>query len=264
MSDRQQEIAKRLALEACTGAVAAFSIAPIVTIVDKAITTNASGVEPLIPAIKNGFKSFLTRPGQFVRTPAFLWIWAVFSGTYATANCIEAFCEMNYTPAFYPKFIGSSIVNVTLSVSKDRAYARMFGKGTPRPTPAKTLALFGIRDGMTILASFCLPPIVSTKLQEDFGMKKSTADTTAQLVSPLAVQILSCPLHLLGLDLYNRPVASGAERKSLIFNEYGKTLMARWSRILPAFGIGGLVNTKLRAAVKAASRIELDDKLIAR
>ncbi len=26
MSDRQQEIAKRLALEACTGAVAAFSI----------------------------------------------------------------------------------------------------------------------------------------------------------------------------------------------------------------------------------------------
>ena len=157
---------------------------------------------------------------------------------------------MNTVESFYPKFLGSSVVNVTMSVSKDRAYARMFGKGAPRPISWKTLGLFGIRDGMTILASFCLPHIISAKLQEKVEMSKSTADITAQLTSPLVIQFFSCPLHLFGLDLYNRPVASSEQRLSFIQKEYNKTVMARLSRILPAFGIGGIVNTKIREAIK--------------
>ena len=137
-----------------------------------------------------------------------------------------------------------------MSVSKDRAYTRMFGKGTPRPISWSTLSLFGIRDGMTILSSFCLPPIISQYLQDEGNMEKTTADVTAQLTAPLAVQLLSSPLHLLGLDLYNRPVATLAERKSFIVQEYQKTVMARMSRILPAFGIGGIVNTNLRTWAK--------------
>lgn len=45
----------------------------------------------------------------------------------------QAICERKKTPSFYPKFVGSSMTNVTLSVLKDKAFAAMFGKGVSRP-----------------------------------------------------------------------------------------------------------------------------------
>ncbi len=138
------------------------------------------------------------------------------------------------------------MANVTLSVLKDKAFARMFGKGDPRPMPTMSLGLFGTRDSMTILASFSLPGLISQRLQDDFKISKLTADTSAQLVTPVSMQILSTPLHLLGLDLYNRSGVSGADRIAFIKQEYVKTVLARMARIFPAFGIGGVVNKYVR------------------
>jgi len=53
--------------------------------------------------------------------------------------------------------------------------------------------------------------------------------------------------HLMGLVLHNRPSATSAERASFIDREYVKTTAARMSRILPAFGFGGVVNKAARA-----------------
>jgi hypothetical protein len=192
----------------------------------------------------------------------------VFSGTYATANVVERYFQLKGTSPVLPKFLASSVVNISLSVSKDKAYARMFGKGSPRSTPLSSLSLFAIRDGMTVLASFSMPPIISSKLQASYGLSKLRADTIAQLSSPLLVQILSTPLHLLGLDLYNRRQLESnqmTERMSFIKQEYFKTLLARWSRILPAFGIGGIINTRLRSTLndmdaKAIPSVEKDEK----
>jgi hypothetical protein len=138
---------------------------------------------------------------------------------------------------------------VTLSVLKDRAFARMFGKGDPRPMPKSSMGLFATRDSMTILASFSLPPIIGKHLHENYHLSKFTADTTAQLLTPVSMQIFSTPLHLFGLDLYNRPTSDGitkAQRISFIQKEYVKTTLARMSRIFPAFGIGGVVNKYVR------------------
>jgi hypothetical protein len=41
--------------------------------------------------------------------------------------------------------------------------------------------------------------------QEMTSLSKGSADIIAQLFCPAAVQFLSTPLHLLGLDLYNNP-----------------------------------------------------------
>jgi hypothetical protein len=60
------------------------------------------------------------------------------------------------------------------------------------------------------------------------------------------MQFFSTPLHLYGLDLYNRPTAQTAERLGFIKGEYGKTVLARIARIGPAFGFGGIGNTYLR------------------
>ena len=86
-----------------------------------------------MPCIINGFKTLFTHPVTFVKQPSFLFIWGVYSGTYVVANSIEALCDRSHTNPFFPKFIGSSITNVTLSVLKDKAFARMFGTTAPKP-----------------------------------------------------------------------------------------------------------------------------------
>jgi hypothetical protein len=55
------------------------------------------------------------------------------------ANSIEAVCYHNDIDPFYPKFIGASFANVSLSVLKDLYFTRAFGKtpaaGAPAPAP---------------------------------------------------------------------------------------------------------------------------------
>ena len=53
-----------------------------------------------------------------------------------------------------------------------------------------------------------------------------------------------------GLDLYNRPNIGLTERFSFIKTQYVRTAIARMSRILPAFGIGGIINRYSRIAGK--------------
>eukprot|EP00599_Poterioochromonas_sp_BG-1_P011516 CAMPEP_0173160088 /NCGR_PEP_ID=MMETSP1105-20130129/17584_1 /TAXON_ID=2985 /ORGANISM="Ochromonas sp., Strain BG-1" /LENGTH=268 /DNA_ID=CAMNT_0014078821 /DNA_START=92 /DNA_END=898 /DNA_ORIENTATION=- len=233
----------RIAVESAAAIISAASVAPAISIVDKAIV--------LVPSLINGVKTLFTNPVYFFKQPSFLFIWGVYSGTYIVANSIEAICERQHRSPFYPKFIGSSFANVSLSVLKDRAFARMFGKGDPRPMPVSSMGLFGVRDSMTILASFSLPPIISKHMQTKFGISTFTADTSAQLITPVSMQILSTPLHLFGLDLYNRSGVTTAERISFIRREYVKTTLARMARIFPAYGIGGVVNKYVRKSGNA-------------
>ncbi|CBZ55536.1 conserved hypothetical protein [Neospora caninum Liverpool] len=80
--------------------------------------------------------------------------------------------------------------------------------------------------------------------------EKAFADSTAQLLCPVAVQFLSTPLHLLALDVYNRPGHSSAQRTSFLVGAYAGTVAARASRILPAFGIGGILNAKTKGLLR--------------
>lgn len=137
---------------------------------------------------------------------------------------------------------------MSLSVMKDRAYSRMEGKGAPRPVALSSMALFGTRDAMTIGASFNLPVILTPTFATTFGVTHQTASILAQLSVPLAIQILSTPLHLLGMDIYNSPNNDPQQRREFIKREYTKTLMARWGRIFPAYGIAGVLNKSIRSA----------------
>jgi len=245
-SDDNQPFAVRILAESVAACISALSVSPAISIIDKAIVSNASGVESLWTGIINGVKTMIISPLYFLRQPSFIFIFGVYSGTYIVANSIEAICERSKKSSFYPKFIGSSIANVTLSVLKDKAFASMFGKGPPRPLPALSYALFAARDSSTILASFSLPGLISEKLQNEQGWAKGSADTSAQLFTPVAMQILSTPLFLKGLDLYNRTTATTAERITFIRTEYIKTVLARMARIFPAYGVGGVINKYFR------------------
>jgi hypothetical protein len=245
-------IVARLTAEFTAAVLSALTVAPAISIVDKAIVSNASGLEPLVPCFINGIKTLITKPVYFFRQPSFLFIWGVYSGTYIVANSIEAICERSKRSSFYPKFFGSSVANVTFSVMKDKAFARMFGKGDPKPFPRISYGLFAMRDSMTILSSFSLPGLISSELQEKHSWGKSLADTTAQLMTPVTMQVFSTPLHLYGLDVYNREAltSSCVSRISFIQQEYLKTVLARMARIFPAYGIGGVINKYIRKTGK--------------
>jgi hypothetical protein len=77
-------------------------------------------------------------------------------------------------------------------------------------------------------------------------MDSSVSKKVSQFGSPAVMQWLSAPLHLLGLDLYNRPVSSAAAHVSFMSREYVPTALARTARIGPAFGIGGVGNIYFR------------------
>jgi hypothetical protein len=109
--------------------------------------------------------------------------------------------------------------------------------------------LLTIRDGMTIFASFNLPPMFAPLLPESLEATLSRL-LVAQLIVPALMQPINTPLHLLGLDLYNRNerLAVG-ERMGKIWREWGPASVARMSRVVMPFGVGNVVNRKLRAAL---------------
>lgn len=74
-----------------------------------------------------------------------------------------------------------------------------------------------------------------------------------QLGSPLCAQFVTTIWHLLGLDIYNRPGLSLADRFKYIKGIYIKSLLMRMMRNLPAYGIGGIINIELRRFLKGES-----------
>lgn len=234
------------ALEAGVALASTALVAPVIAIVDKAIFSNASGKEALGACIKHSVTAVLGRPLAFARAPAFWWIWLVYGGTYTVANWTTVACERAAVPADLPKFVATSTTNVSLSVAKDRAFSRMYGVVAPKAVPLPSLGLFAGRDSLSILASFILPAAIADWLVTRHAVARHRADLLAQLTVPLAAQVVSTPMHLLGMDLYNRSGVGAAGRAAFIAREYVKTTAARMARILPAFGAGGVLNTRLR------------------
>ncbi|KNC97167.1 uncharacterized protein SPPG_09478 [Spizellomyces punctatus DAOM BR117] len=244
-------MSRLLLAESACAISAAFLVAPFISIIDKSIFANASGREPLVRGIVSGFKSLFLHPTQFLRQMPFILVWGVYSSTYCVANVVECLCEHRWNiDWFFPKFLAASTTNVVSSVLKDMYFTRLFASHTAqnRRVPWSSNLLYTARDSLTIYASFNLPSIVSQRLQLQVGVGKVTADTLSQLVTPCAVQFVSCPMHLLGMDLYNRPTGTATliSRLNFIKREYLGTALARVGRIFPAYGIGGVANRALR------------------
>ena len=79
------------------------------------------------------------------------------------------------------------------------------------------------------------------------GVRK---ESIAQFVAPAAVQVFSTPLHLLGLDFYNRNgTTTIAQRWQAVRSAWAVSTLARLCRIVPAFGVGGVVNAGVRRSL---------------
>lgn len=226
---------------------ASLCIAPIVTVVDRSIIKNANGSQPLWQGVRTGFVDMLKAPHRFLRGRDFLLVWGVYTGTYIAANFADTLCTYLNRSSEFPKFLATTVTNISLCVRKDMIFTKMFGVIAPTTFPLTSYALFTLRDCLTIYASFNYPPKISKTIQEYFPkLNKQRSDKLAQLSCPVGIQFISTPIHLFALDLYNRPKIPVGARASLIGSNYFTTVSARISRIFPAFGIGGIVNKSLR------------------
>lgn len=128
--------------------------------------------------------------------------------------------------------------------------------------PLAAYSIFLLRDSITIASSFTLAPWLasSTALLDPISTNPHIKSTIAQLAVPAAFQFVATPLHLLGLDLVGRPGrtagSSMLERAERIRRDWISASSVRAVRILPAFGVGVVVNTELREWLLVAYRRE--------
>ncbi|KAI1106638.1 hypothetical protein F4804DRAFT_300018 [Jackrogersella minutella] len=250
----------RLGADLTSAASAASMVAPLIAIIDRSIMENASGRNTLSDSLKSSFRTLLLRPHTILFSKPVALIFMLYGGTYLTANTLDtATSTAHNKPAAHvttgtAKFAASSAANVGLCVYKDQVFVKLFGPGgPPRPVPLPSYVLFTMRDCLTIFASFNVPPLLGPLLTERMGpelQRRVSGTTVAQFVAPAAVQLFSTPVHLLGLDMYNRPAAGGSvswrDRWAQVRKNWAISTVARICRIVPAFGLGGTVNMKVR------------------
>ncbi|KAF2230625.1 hypothetical protein EV356DRAFT_536226 [Viridothelium virens] len=276
----------RVAADGASALSAGLLVAPVITMIDKAIIVRAATSTPLTHTLASSLRMLLFRPHAFLLSTPFFLVSSLYTGTYLTANLIDTLSSTlssataSTTTSGPAKFLATSAANLSLCLYKDSQFTRMFGAGSTSPTstppppashtpaprraiPRTSYALFALRDSLTIFASFNLPPLLAPHFSSSplLASLNLSPETAAQFLAPASMQLLSTPLHLLGLDLYNRPrgqymhwtgralVGYGPspwERARKVARDWVGSSVARMGRIVPAFGVGGVVNGGLR------------------
>lgn len=228
---------------AAAGTAASLVITPVMTVLDMAIIRAQLAKETLGTAVKATAGDLIT--GKAKWNPAFNIMWGVYAATYITANVTGKVCKDQNVDPLIPVALATSFVNSVTIALKDRAYAKLF-TGSPKNFPAVSLGLFGLRDGLTISATFVVKDKVRDWMVDEKKIDTRIANVTAAFGVPMFAQIFSTPFHVLALDMFERPVATASERTALIIKNFGSVTSGRVLRIIPAFGFGGYLNDVLK------------------
>ena len=128
----------------------------------------------------------------------------VYTLTYSANNLTDHSQIIPDVPIPIQNLLITFAVNTVCGILKDKAYIQHFGVAQERKFPVASLGLLFLRDIITVASAFTAPPILAGQISGRFDVSERTSRSIAQLASPLLVQIVVTPLHLLGLDLYNR------------------------------------------------------------
>lgn len=249
---RQRPLVAAAGVDIGSAIIASMAVSPFILAIDRAIIEAASGTKALFPGIASSTLDMVRRPQRaLLFNPAYWMVAGVYAVTYAVANGIDTLCDRYKASSAVHgavTLLGTTASNTTACIAKDVAFTRMYGAAAAAggSFPLTTISLFGLRDLTTIASAFTLPKVmaagfVSTGILPDF----KRAEATAQLVSPVGMQLVCAPLHLLALTYYNIPGASTVERAKAVARTTPATTLAFAIRIAPAFGIGCTVNSAL-------------------
>jgi hypothetical protein len=235
----------------------------------------ASSKHPLLPTLRTHILGSFRHPRLFFTGKPFWYICTLYAATYTTANSIESLGNALTSKADKLlvnsiTFLATCVVNVPLGVWKDIRFVQIYGKPTtsdqsndkpltgrtsasplqpPMPAarfPKVVVATFLFRDAITIFGSINLPPMLTSSIPDSLFSNPAIKMAAMQIFTPVLSQIVATPVHLLGLDLYSNPHSTRGERGSRLRRSLVPTTAMRCSRIIPAFGVGLVLNTGLR------------------
>jgi hypothetical protein len=264
-------------------AVVTAAVAPALTVVDKALVErSAVASNTILHSAQQSVLGMIRHPVAYFQSPTFLWMWLTYGSTYAAANSLRTLMEhqdfqkaakiqtapedamedrkSRATSATAPPssamtlFVGTTIVNSSASLVKDRAYAKLFGNAISTSVPRVSYGLWIARDCTIVASSFVLPPIVARCIQEHNILPSFSAEQSlrlAQIVTPATAQLVAGPLHFVGLDWFNRPSSTNVsllERARFLQKGFAEVVSARIARIIPGYGLAGVWNQDLRNA----------------
>ncbi|OKL62508.1 hypothetical protein UA08_02751 [Talaromyces atroroseus] len=268
---------------------------------NRAIIEKASKGISIRHTLTTCLSSMVRKPAGFFLSTPFILIYTLYSGTYLTANAIDTVTSTLRNQPFATvtpgtaKFLTTTTVNMAICVYKDARFAKLFGPSSspstqchpsaaptsisttstaaagtavattitkqPPKIPKTSFTLFCLRDSVTIFASFNIPPLIAPSIPDFIASTPGMKAAMAQFACPALMQFVSTPMHLLGLDLYNRQPPGGLgwrERLLRIRRDYIVSSFARMGKIVPAYGVGGVVNVRMRAALMEKLQLEDD------
>lgn len=269
----------------CTTAVAVAMTAAIpISIIDYSIMARVAGVtDSSLKELFRGIRTVLLRPHKFFlpcKENKCALVYAVcattYGFTYMGSNMAKSYLESTDRENIANLTAGilSGAINTVLTIWKDSVILRALPPvnandlaSAKKPVPNLTRFLFGCRDVLTCVAAFTIAPALAVYLSqyiyhhrrvkgvkdaalpEDEGKRKfflSPADT-AQIITPALLQFVTTLMHITAIRYRQTyPQFNWADLKKSLHDTYLSSTLLRICRIIPAFGLGGILNREMR------------------
>jgi hypothetical protein len=227
--------------EIFAGITSSIIISPIMSIIDISILKSQLHKEKISKSIVDNITFYSNNRHKLIKP--LLIMNMVYSSTYCTANLTELYCKKNNIYYKFPTLFATSLINILTISYKDMVYSKLL-KNSFVKFPLRSNFLLAIRDIMTINACFIWKKDLITYL--DKYMMHNKSEIISSIVLPSAIQIVNTPIHILAIDMYEKPNSTIIERFKNIQLCYRAVLFGRILRAIPAFGIGSFINDMLR------------------
>ena len=249
-----QSLTPKLLLGSAAAIIVSIPLSLGVTVIDRSVTLFANGAAPsLRSALFSGFRAVARAPHVAFMGLDNRAVFGVYGATYVAKNAAVITSEHGGVDPKWPMFFATIVVNGGLGIMKDKYLAKMFGTGVGGGSfPMASYASFLTRDAILIGVSFVGAPLIAPTVQEFTGLSPVGADIVTQISVPACAQLLATPVHLVGLDFYNRPEVGGRERVVDAIRNSRGPIAIRMFRQGYVFGFGSL-------CVKYLTMFMLDD-----
>lgn len=270
---------KTVAADCSTALVVALTAAMPISIIDYSIMSRVAGVsKSSLAELLKGCKTILFRPHKFFlpcaenKCALVYYVCATTYGfTYIGSNLSKSYCESHgmVDKANLAAGISSGVINTVLTIWKDSIILRALPPVNPKdlsnavkPVPWMTRGLFCGRDTLTCVGAFTFAPMLASWLGNYTYYKKSpkkVEDTkkvalpisnadAAQIITPAMLQFVTTLMHISAIRYRQTyPNFTWKDLSDSLKSTYISATLLRMCRIIPAFGLGGILNRNMRA-----------------
>ncbi|KAI1314145.1 hypothetical protein F5Y03DRAFT_336245 [Xylaria venustula] len=267
-----------------TAAVISATLAsPAIVLIDRAVVEKTTSGSTILRSLWTQTTHAASRPKSFLLSRPFAIVWTLYAATYTVASSSDTLGKQYYPAvASTATFLATTAINVPLGIWKDVRFAQIFshnrtantvdykashvttmtspklavksspGAFVPAPSlrrmPRAVAGVFLARDAITLFGSITLAPKAATYIPDSVVSNIHAKTAISQFTMPVVTQLVATPVHLLGLDLYQRQQRGVTVSKRLVHisPDLRGATFARCLRIIPAFGVGVLANQELR------------------